>query len=93
MVYALPSDTVPSSVVFYRGDSASPFRNSLFVASDEGRHLLRVQLDSARPTQVVATERLLQDAVGGVRVVSVGPDTSLYLATSTAVGKLDSPAR
>ena len=48
-------------------------RDNLLVASEEGRHSLRIRLDPQEPTRVVATERLLQDAIGGVRSVSWVP--------------------
>ncbi len=63
-------------------------RDNLLVASEEGRHLLRIRLDPKEPTRVVATERLLQDAIGGVRSVAVSPDGAIYLGTADAVGRL-----
>ncbi|PYQ78339.1 MAG: hypothetical protein DMG03_28695 [Acidobacteria bacterium] len=64
------------------------FRNDLIIGSDEGRHLLRVRFDPRAPTTVAGAERLLQDAVGGIRVVAAGPDGALYFATADAVGRL-----
>lgn len=86
--YALPRGTVPSSVAFYRGALIPAFRDDLLIASEQGRHLLRVRFDSADPTKVVGTERLLQDAIGGVRVVVMSPDGAIYLATGDAVARL-----
>jgi glucose/arabinose dehydrogenase len=86
--YALPSGTVPSSVAFYRGGLMPTFRNDLLIASEEGRHLLRVRLDSVDQTKVVSTERLLQDAIGGVRVVAVSTSGTIYLATVDAIARL-----
>ena len=86
--YALPRGTIPSSVAFYRGASMPAFRNNLLIASDEGRHLLRVRFDSGNPTRVVGTERLLQNAIGGVRVVAVSPRGVIYLATADAIATL-----
>jgi glucose/arabinose dehydrogenase len=91
--YALPSGTVPSSVAFYRGALMPAFQNNVLVASDEGRHLLRVRLDSAEPTRVTGTERLLQDAIGGVRVVAVSPGGVIYLATADAIATLTPATR
>jgi glucose/arabinose dehydrogenase len=84
--FALPRGTLPSSVAFYRGDSA--MRSNLLIASEEGGHLLKVQLDSSEPPRVVATEPLLQDTIGGIRLVAVGPDGTIYLATADAIGTL-----
>ena len=86
--YALPRGTVPSSVAFYRGALMPAFQNNLFIASEEGRHLFRVRFDSADPKKVIGTERLLQNAIGGVRVVAVSPDGMIYLATADAIATL-----
>jgi glucose/arabinose dehydrogenase len=81
--YALPQSTIPSSLAFYRGGLFPALAGSLLVASDEGRHLLRI---SAGDGTIV--ERLLQDRVGGVRVVTVGPDGAIYFATADTIGRL-----
>jgi glucose/arabinose dehydrogenase len=84
----LPDGTLPSSLAFYRGDRIPAIRDNLLVASEEGRHLLRIQLDPNQPTRIVATERLLQDEIGGIRLVAAGPDGAIYLATATTLGRL-----
>jgi glucose/arabinose dehydrogenase len=86
--YTLPSGTVPSSVAFYRGGLVPTFRNDLLIASEEGRHLLRVRLDPEDQTKVIGTERLFQDAIGGVRVVAVSPAGTIYLATADTLARL-----
>jgi glucose/arabinose dehydrogenase len=58
------------------------------VASEEGRHLLRILLDPQEPSRIVTTERLLQDVIGGVRTVAVGADGAIYLGTANAIGRL-----
>jgi glucose/arabinose dehydrogenase len=85
---ALPSQTRPSSMAAYHGERLRAFANSLLVASAEGRHLLRVRLDPANPTRVLGTDRLLQDRLGAVRVVAVGPDGAVYLAGDSAIHRL-----
>ncbi len=86
--YALPSTTPPSSVAFYRDRRFSALSGSLLIASDEGRHLLRLRIDPQNPARILATERLLQDLVGGVRAVAVGPEGAIYFATARAIGRL-----
>ena len=83
--YALPRGTRPSSLAFYRGSLIPAFQNDLLIASEEGRHLLRVRLDKTDQTKVAATERLLLNAVGGLRVVAVNPDGVIYIATADAL--------
>jgi glucose/arabinose dehydrogenase len=85
--YSLPRDTVPSSAAFLRNASIPAVRNNLLIASESGRHLLRVRFD-ARGTGVLGTERLLQDVVGPIRVVAVAPDGELYIATDAAVAQI-----
>ena len=86
--YALPRGTIPSSVAFYRGGLIPAFRNDLLIASEAGRHLFRMRFDSVDQTKVIGTERLLQNAIGGVRVVAVNPRGTIYLATAGAVATL-----
>ena len=83
--YTLPAASVPASVAFYRGGLFPAIAGSLLVASDEGRHLLRIAGDRF--------ETLLQDRVGGVRAVAVAPDGAIYFANATAIGRLVPDAR
>jgi glucose/arabinose dehydrogenase len=85
---ALPQGELASSLAFYRGASIPAFRDNLLIASDEGRHLTRLRFDAREPMHVVATEHLLQDRIGGVRLVAIGPDGAIYLGTAHAIGKL-----
>jgi glucose/arabinose dehydrogenase len=78
--YALPARTEPSAIAFFRHD--------LLVASDTGRHLLRIRFDPQNPTTIVGTERLLQDRIGPIRAVGVGPDGAIYVGTDHAIGRL-----
>jgi glucose/arabinose dehydrogenase len=84
----LPRGTLASALAFYGSKSSTPVHDNLLVASDEGRHLLRIQLDPQQPSRVVATERLLQDVIGGIRIVAVGHNGVIYLGTATALGRL-----
>jgi glucose/arabinose dehydrogenase len=84
----LPRGTVPSSMAFYRGGLIPSFRDDLLIASDEGRHLLRMRIDPRDPNRGVPIERLLLDSIGGIRVVGVTPGGTIYVGTAGAVGKL-----
>jgi aldose sugar dehydrogenase len=86
--YRLPQDSPASSIAFYRADASPALRNNLLLASEEGRHLLRILIDPQEPSRIVATERLLQDVIGGVRTVAVGADGAIYLGTANAIGRL-----
>jgi len=86
--YTLPAPTTPSSVAVYRGHLFSAFAGNVLIASEEGRHLLRVRLDPETFTEPVATERLLQDRVGGVRAVAIAPDGAVYFGTASAIGRI-----
>ena len=96
--YALPASTTPSSVAFYRGGLFPAFAGSLLVASEAGRHLLRISLGDRLPMEASGgarinsvprtTERLLQDRVGALRVVAVGPEGAIYFGTPNAIGRL-----
>lgn len=86
--YSLTPTTTPNSTMFYRDDTIPMFAENLFIASVEQRHLLRMRLDPADPTRIASTERLLQDQIGGVRVVTPGPDGAIYVANERAIGRL-----
>ena len=84
----LPSDSRPSSIAAYRGDRLPSLQHSLLVASAEGRHLLRIRLDPADATRVLGVDRLLQNRIGAVRAVTMGPDGAVYLAGDGAIHRL-----
>ena len=65
-----------------------PSTGSLLVASEGGRHLLRVALDPETSARPVATERLLQDRVGGVAPSRLRRMARCYFATASAIGRL-----
>ena len=81
--YRLPQDSPASSIAFYRADASPALRNNLFLASEEGRHLLRILIDPQEPSRIVATERLLQDVIGGVRTVPSVPTAQSTSAQQT----------
>jgi glucose/arabinose dehydrogenase len=86
--YELPSPVGASALTFYGGGLIPAFRDNLLVAADEGRYLLRIRFDAQDAARIVATERLLQDRVGGVRAVASGPDGAIYLCTASALMRL-----
>lgn len=86
--YALPSGTGASSAAFYRGELMAMFKGNLFVAAEMGRQLIRLRFDPANALKVVSVERMLQDQIGAVRVVSQGPDGALYIATESVLYRL-----
>jgi glucose/arabinose dehydrogenase len=88
----LPRGTVPSSVAFYPSDAMPAFRDNLLIASEQGRHLLRVRFDPKERTKVIGTERLLQNAIGGIRAVGVNREGAIYLATADAIAILTTAA-
>ena len=62
-------------------------RDDALIVSAEA-YLLRLHFAGDDPTQVDRAERLLQNRVGPLRVVTVGPDGAIYFLTDTALGKL-----
>lgn len=86
--YTLPAGTGAGSAAFYRGDLMAIFKGNLFLASEAGRQLIRLRFDPDNATKIVSVERMLQDEIGPVRVVSEGPDGALYVATESVLYKL-----
>jgi len=86
--YVLPRPTTASAVAFYRGPLIPAFRDNLLISADEGRHILRIRFDPQDPTRIVTTERLLEDRVGRVRVVTAAPDGTIYFCTANALATL-----
>jgi glucose/arabinose dehydrogenase len=86
--YALPEGTGAASAAFYRGDLMAMFKGDLFIAAETGRQLMRLRFDPDDASKVVSVERLLQDQIGGVRVVAEAPDGGLYLATENVLYRL-----
>jgi glucose/arabinose dehydrogenase len=76
-----------ASLAFYTGDAIPEMKNEALIVSAEA-YLLRIGFADDDPTQVARAERLLQDRVGPLRVVTVGPDGAIYFLTDTSVGKL-----
>lgn len=79
------------SLAFYTSDVLPEMRDDAFIASAEG-YILRLRFADDDATRVARSERLLDQRVGPVRVVAVGPDGAIYFCTDTALGRL-TPAR
>ena len=66
----------PSGMAFYDGDEFPGWRGSLLVGSLRFRLLARLEFEGER---FVREERMLEDAIGRIRDVRVGPDGLIYL--------------
>jgi glucose/arabinose dehydrogenase len=86
--YDFPAGTGAGSAAFYDGGLVAAFRGNLFVAAEAERHLIRVRFDPANPERIVSTELLLQNQIGPVRVVAMGPDGGLYICNDTTLFRL-----
>jgi glucose/arabinose dehydrogenase len=86
--YTLPAGTGASSAAFYRGQRMPMFRDNLFIAAESGRHLIRARFDPLNAERIVSIELLLQDQIGPVMVVGVGPDEALYICSDRALYRL-----
>jgi glucose/arabinose dehydrogenase len=84
----LPAGTGAAALAFYRGTLLPAFAGDLFVAAEEGRHLLRLRFDKGDPTRLVSSERLLEDAASPIRAVSVSAEGVVYVATDRTVLRL-----
>jgi len=82
--YWVPS-IAPSGMAFYEGDAFPEWQGDLFVGALKDQLLARLELDGER---VVGEERLLENAIGRIRDVEVGPDGFLYLLTDESDGGL-----
>lgn len=75
------------SIAFYTGKAIPEMRNDALIASREG-YIVRIRLADDDATEVKDAERLLDNRVGPIRVVTVGPDGAIYFCTDSTLGKL-----
>ena len=75
----------PSGMAFYDGERFPAWRGSLLVGALKFRLLVRLELDGEK---VVREERMLEDELGRIRDVRVGPDSLIYLLTDDDDGVL-----
>ena len=66
----------PSGMAFYDGEKFPGWRGSLLVGALKFRLLARLEFEGGR---FVREERMLEDAIGRIRDVRVGPDGYVYL--------------
>ena len=75
----------PSGMAFYQGERFPRWNGDLFVGSLKFRLLVRLELEDGK---VVHEERMLEDELGRIRDVRLGPDGYLYLLTDDDDGML-----
>ncbi len=81
------------AVAVYDGDLLPALRGDVLVASERGSCLLRLHTpDDAHPRQMTM-ERLLEDRVGPIRLVTVAGDGAVYFVTPDAVGRMGPAVR
>lgn len=76
------------ALAFYTGNSLAGFENTLLVASPSGRHIERIRFADEQPERIAAADTLLQDAVGAIHAIAIGPDGAIYFCTPQALGRL-----
>ena len=69
----------------YDGDLLPALKSELLIASEDG-YLLRVRPPDAGQSVPLMSERLLQDRVGPILLVAVGPDGRVYFSTPDSLG-------
>jgi glucose/arabinose dehydrogenase len=82
---AVPGHLGPVAV--YNGDAFAVMRGDALIASPVGS-ILRVHFDPGDPLRVQRVDRLLENRVGPVQLVSVGPDGAIYFCTADTLGRL-----
>ena len=75
----------PSGMAFYDGDRFPAWRGSVFIGALKYQLLARLTLDGEK---IVHEERLLEQKLGRIRDVRVGPDGLIYLLTDAGDGVL-----
>ncbi|NCJ07023.1 PQQ-dependent sugar dehydrogenase [Synechococcales cyanobacterium C] len=81
----------PGGAAIYTGEAIPEWQGDLIVGALGSRHLQRVQFDPDNPYRVAAHEVYLQDQLGRIREVKMGPDGELYVTTSNCDGRGSCP--
>lgn len=85
-LYVFTPAVAPSGAAFFAGKE-SPWNGSLFIATLQGRRLVRMTLEAPDYQEVVAVEDLLRDEISRWRDIVQGPDGWLYAATNNRDGR------
>jgi len=74
-------------LAFYNADAIAVMRGDALVAAPDAS-ILRLHVDPGDPLRILRVDRLLENRVGPIRVVSVGPDGGIYFCTGDTLGRL-----
>lgn len=75
----------PSGMAFYTGDAFPDWQGDVFVGALAHTHVARLRFDGHNE---VEEEKLMDNSIGRVRDVRVGPDGLVYILTDSPKGKL-----
>jgi len=82
-LYYWDPSIAPSGMAFYDGERFARWKGNLLVGALKYRLLVRLELDGDK---VLREERMLEDRVGRIRDVRVGPDGYVYLLSDESDG-------
>jgi aldose sugar dehydrogenase len=74
-------------LAFYLADAIPGLRNQALLASTDG-YILRLRFGADDPPRIERAGRLLENLVGPIHVVTVGPDGAVYFCTGDSLGRL-----
>ncbi|SES76371.1 Glucose/arabinose dehydrogenase, beta-propeller fold [Nitrosomonas marina] len=83
-IYFWTPSVAPSGMLFYTGNMFPGWRNSLFIGTLAGQHLIRL---SVSKNKVLGEDQLLKNTLR-YRDVEQGPDGAIYLLTDEDDGKI-----
>lgn len=86
--YSLPTPLGASSMGFYRSSLVPALRGDLLMTARDARYILRLHFDRGDPARIAASERLLENRVGSVHALGIGPGGEIYFSTRDALGRL-----
>lgn len=84
-VYYWTPSIAPSGLAFYNGPVFPSWKGNLLSGALAGRRLVRLALEG---NTVIKEEVLIQDRIGRIRDVRVGPEGYVYILTDDARGRL-----
>jgi glucose/arabinose dehydrogenase len=82
-LYYWDPSIAPSGMAFYDGERFARWKGNLLVGALKYRLLVRLELDGDK---VLREERMLEDRLGRIRDVRVGPDGYVYLLSDESDG-------